>query len=118
MGRKVLRRGSKKGLSRRPLEGGSTPFREYHPLRLRPTWVNTCRSTIQVELLWGTDFYTPPVLRGAALVTIQRQRCIKLRVLREQDFLYTPLVLNCQKGQDLPALEVYKNQSPMAVVNP
>ena len=30
--RRVLRRGSKKGLSRRHLEGRSTPFREYDPL--------------------------------------------------------------------------------------
>ena len=44
-------------------------------------------------------------------LTIQRQRCIKFRVLRAQDF-YTPLPLNCQKGQRLPAPEVYKNQSP------
>ena len=44
-------------------------------------------------------------------LTIQRQRCIKFRVLREEDF-YTPLALNYQKGQHLPALEVYKNQSP------
>ena len=44
-------------------------------------------------------------------LTIQRQRCIKFRVLRAQDF-YTPLALNCEKGQHLPALEVYKNQSP------
>ena len=29
--RRVLRRGSKKGLSRRHLEGRSTPFREYDP---------------------------------------------------------------------------------------
>ena len=36
---------------------------------------------------------------------------IKFRVLRAQDF-YTPLALNCQKEQHLPALEVYKNQSP------
>ena len=26
---------------------------------------------------------------------------------------YTPLALNCQKGQHLPTLEVYKNQSPI-----
>ena len=45
---------------------------------------------------WETDFYTPPVLRGAAFFTVQRQRCIKFRVLREQAF-YTPLALNCQK---------------------
>ena len=32
MGRRVLRRGSRKGLSRRHLEGRSTPFREYDPL--------------------------------------------------------------------------------------
>ena len=41
----------------------------------------------------------------------QRQRCIKIRVLRAQDF-YTPLALKTAKGQHLPALVVYKNQSP------
>ena len=44
-------------------------------------------------------------------LTIQRQRYIKFRVLRTQD-VYTPLALNCQKGQHLSALEVYKDQSP------
>ena len=34
--RRVLRRGSKKGLSRRHLEGRSTPFREYGPLGVCP----------------------------------------------------------------------------------
>ena len=34
--RRVLRRGSKKGLSRRHLEGRSTPFREYDPLGVCP----------------------------------------------------------------------------------
>ena len=34
--RRVLRRGSKKGLSRRHLEGRNTPFREYDPLGERP----------------------------------------------------------------------------------
>ena len=43
--------------------------------------------------------------------TIQRQRCIKNLFLKDPEF-YTPLALNCQKGQHLPALEVYKNQSP------
>ena len=32
----LLRRGSKKGLSRRHLEGRSTPFREYDPLGVCP----------------------------------------------------------------------------------
>ena len=35
--RRVLKRGSKKGLSRKHLEGRNTPFREYDPLRVRPT---------------------------------------------------------------------------------
>ena len=35
--RRVLRRGSTKGLSRRRLEGRSTPFREYNPLGVRPS---------------------------------------------------------------------------------
>ena len=33
---RVLGRGSKKGLSRRHLEGRNMPFREYNPLRVRP----------------------------------------------------------------------------------
>ena len=45
-----------------------------------------------------------------SFLTNQRQWCIKFRVLRAQDF-YTPLPLNCPKGQHLPALVVYKNQS-------
>ena len=36
MGGRVLRRGSKKGLSRRHLEGRNTPFREYDPVGVRP----------------------------------------------------------------------------------
>ena len=40
-------------------------------------------------------------------LTIQRQRCMKFRVLRAQAF-YTPPALSCQKGQRLSALEVYK----------
>ena len=34
--RRVLRRVSKKGLSRRHLEGRNTPFQEYDPLGVRP----------------------------------------------------------------------------------
>ena len=34
--RRVLRRGSKKGLSRRHLEGRNTPFFEYDPVGVRP----------------------------------------------------------------------------------
>ena len=36
MGRRVLRRGSKKGHSRRHLEGRSTPFREYDAVGMCP----------------------------------------------------------------------------------
>ena len=36
--RRVLRRGSKKGLSRRHLEDRSTPFREYDPVGVCPIW--------------------------------------------------------------------------------
>ena len=41
--KKVLRRGSKKGLSRRHLEGRSTPFRECDPVGVRPK--NNCTCT-------------------------------------------------------------------------
>ena len=61
---------------------------------------------------WETDFYAPPVLWSAAFLTIQRQRCIKILHPKDPQF-YTPLALNCQKGQHLPAPEVYKNQSPI-----
>ena len=42
---------------------------------------------------------------------IQRQWCIKILCPKDPEF-YTPLALNSQKGQHLPALKVYKNQSP------
>ena len=45
------------------------------------------------------------------LLTIQSQRSIRYRVLGSHHF-YTPLPLNCQKGQHFPALVVYKNPSP------
>ena len=44
-------------------------------------------------------------------LTMQRQRCVKILCPKDPAF-YTPLALNCQKGQHLSALEVYKNQSP------
>ena len=46
------------------------------------------------------------------LLPIQRQQCIKFRVLRAQDF-YAPLAQNCAKRQHLPAPKMYKNQSPI-----
>ena len=61
---------------------------------------------------WETDFYTSPVLRGAALFDNSAQQCIKSLFPKDPEF-YTPLALNCQKGQQLSALEVYKNQSPI-----
>ena len=44
----------------------------------------------------------------------QRQRCIKILCPEDPDF-YTPLALKTAKGQHLPALEVYKNQSPILI---
>ena len=46
------------------------------------------------------------------ILTFQRQRCIKILCTKDPEF-YTPLALNCHKGQHLPALEVYRNQSPI-----
>ena len=42
----------------------------------------------------------------------QRQRCIKILCPKDPEF-YTPLALKTAKGQHLPALVVYKNQSPI-----
>ena len=41
----------------------------------------------------------------------QRQRCIKILCPKDPES-YTPLALKTAEGQHLPALEVYKNQSP------
>ena len=45
----------------------------------------------------------------------QRQRCIKILCPKDPDF-YTPLALKTAKGQHLPALEVYKSQSPIRTI--
>ena len=37
-------------------------------------------------------------------------------ILSKGPEFYTPLALNCQKGHHLPAPEVYKNQSPIKVL--
>ena len=62
---------------------------------------------IHVFLIWETDVYTPPVHGGAALFAIQRQRCFK-----NPEF-YTPLALNCKKGNtsQLSTGGVYKSIS-------
>ena len=67
---------------------------------------------VPVAHFWGTDFYTHQCWEVLPFCRFQRQRCIKSRVLRAQDF-YTPLALKTAKGQHLPALVVYKNQSPI-----
>ena len=47
-------------------------------------------------------------------LTFQRQRCIKILCPKGPEF-YTPLALNCQKGQHFSAPEVYKKMSPTFV---
>ena len=80
-------------------------------MKHRPT-----EKTTICGVVWATDFYTPPVLGGAALCRFQRQQCIKILCPKDPDF-YTPLALKTAKGQHLPALEVYKNQSPIVGAN-
>ena len=48
--RRVSRRGPKKGLSRRCVEGRNRPFREYDPIRVRPTLPET-----RVARKYGTE---------------------------------------------------------------
>ena len=48
-----------------------------------------------------TDFYTPPAWEVLPFGPLQRQRCIKIRVLRAQDF-NTPLALKTAKGRAAP----------------
>ena len=37
-------------------------------------------------LWWETDFRTPPVLGGAALLAVQHQQCIKIVCSKEPEF--------------------------------
>ena len=74
-----------------------------HLKSLKPPFLHT---------YWETDLYTPPVLGGAALLTIQQQRCIKTPCPKDPQFLYAGTELS--KGQQ-PAPEVCKNKSPTYV---
>ena len=53
--------------------------------------------------------------RYCVFYTIKRQQYIKILCPKDPEF-FSPLALNCQKGQHLPALHVYKNQSPSVMV--
>ena len=64
------------------------------------------------NLKWETDFYIPPVPGGAALLLFSAPAVYKILCPKDPDF-YIPLALKRAKGQHLPALEVYKNQSPI-----
>ena len=79
----------------------------YHPGRKDAAFLLT------VEKLGRLIFIHLQCWEVLPFCRFQRQRCIKIRVLSAQDF-YTPLALQTAKGQHLPALEVYKNQSPKA----
>ena len=58
---------------------------------------------------------TPRIVTNTAAESCELsdfQHCTGKSSGTKQDF-YAPLALNCQKGQHLRALEVYKNQSPI-----
>ena len=69
--RRVLRRGSKKGLSRRHLEGRNTPFREYDPVGVRqPQPLN---KHLDQPNLCGLKLHKVFLIRGWMLVA----QCMK-----------------------------------------
>ena len=78
--------------------------------RFRGDSAAICRALCDFK--WETDFYTPPVLRGAALFDNSAPAVYKKTLFSKDLEFYTPLALNRQKGQHLSALEVYKNESP------
>ena len=87
-----------------------TRFRNTDNLVNPPFWTWTWFKTLSIIATLGrVIFIHLRCWEVLPISTIQRQRCIKFRTL--SDF-YTPLALNCQKEQHLPAPEVYKNQSP------
>ena len=70
------------------------------------------KKNLKAPLLLETDFCTPPVLGSDALFDNSAPAVfLKIRVLRAQDF-YTPLALNCQKGQHVLAVQVYEISLP------
>ena len=61
------------------------------------------KTSKEPSVFWATVYGRPISIHLRCwevppFLTIQRQRYVKFRVLRAQDF-YTPLPLNCQKGQ-------------------
>ena len=56
------------------------------------------------------------MLGGAALSDNSNSAPAVIKILCPKDpEFYAPLALSCQKGQHLPAPEVYKNQSPKLI---
>ena len=102
--------GSSKTTSRRsPCQ---TPVRPHGHLKPFPM------SSVALLLLWLLSgrliFIHLQCWEVLPFCRFQRQRCIKVRVLRAHDF-YAPLALKTAKGQHLPALEVYKKRSPICL---
>ena len=70
------------------------------------------RSLAETNLRWELIFIHLQCWEVLPFCPFQRQRCIKILCPKDPDF-YTPLALKRTEGQHLPALEVYKNQSPI-----
>ena len=65
-----------------------------------------------ISVFWGRLNFIHHQCWELPFCRFQRQRCIKILCPKDPDF-YTPLALKTAKGQHLPALVVYKNQSPI-----
>ena len=103
---KVLPRGESQSQRSKDLLWRSSMQQPYHttskPTAVRGLAASGCGRLIFIHLqCWEVL----PFCR------FQRQRCIKILCPKDPDF-YTPLALKTAKRQHLPALEVYKNQSP------
>ena len=109
---KVTRSSSKSPLSHVYATLGSTP-RE-----LTPKWLLCCLTVLGVFrafLVGRLIFIHLQCWEVLPFCGLQRQRCIKILCPKDPDF-YTPLALKTAKGQHLPALEVYKKQSPTSTI--
>ena len=127
--RRVPRRGSKKGLSRRHLEGGNTPFLEYDPVGVRPKKVQLHSVTLYLRrffkcprgamLYSRTWFFYSGGTDSLERLTAEFSASIpgRIKFLRSSDQkFYTPPVLG--SGSKSPwhlfpsAVVVYQIQSP------
>ena len=90
----------------------------YHPCKTGMHNTSFYSTETQLKYVFGRLIFIHLQCREVLpFCRFQRQRCIKILCPKDPDF-YIPLALKTAKGQQLPAPEVYKNQSPSVLRAP